>query len=220
MKSLVIALPQPQDRRKPPFRVSVSYYIKRYGLITLLIAVLFAGMAVGAMCAGSADDELLDKLNTVFLTNVENRGEQSAAQTFINSFGMSFLFMAALFCLSLSPLGLAAVPALMLFRGFGYGISAGYLCVTYGLKGLVYYVFVMLPGAFVSSLALVYAAQYCFDFSREIAVSIFSRSTENRNLRGRLAVLALNCSYMILMTVFASLLDAGLYYLIGGLFSF
>ncbi len=219
MKSLVIALPQPAEGKRSPLKQSISCFVRRYGLITLLIAVLFAGMIAGAVCAGSADDELLDKLSTVFLTNVENRGEQTAAKTFINSFGMSFLFMAVLFCLSLSPLGLMAVPALILFRGLGYGISSGYLCVTYGLKGLVYYAFVMLPGAFVSSLALVYAAQYCFDYSKELAVSIFGIA-ENRNLRGKLAALVLNCSYTLLMTVFASLLDAGLYFLIGGLFSF
>lgn len=226
MKSLVVSVPQPkfvyaQTSPYSSFRSNITYFIKRYGLITFFIIMLFAGMITGAVRAGSADESLLDGLDILFSSNIAVRGEQTLAKTFINSFGTSFMFLALFFCLSLSPLGVIAIPLIMFFRGFGYGISSGFLCITYGLKGLVYYIFVMLLGAFISSLALIYASQYCFDFSKSMIVLIFSREgLTSSSLKGKLGTLFLNCSYMIILIIFASLLDTGLYYLIGGLFSF
>lgn len=225
MKCLVVSVPQSgivcHQRNYPKFKSNFTYFFKRYGLISFFIAVLFAGMIFGAVKAGVADSSLLDKLNSLFSGNLSVREEQTLARTFINSFGTSFMFLAVCFCLSLSPFGIIAVPMVLFFRGFGYGISSGFLCITYGFKGLVYYIFVMLVGAFISSLALVYASQYCFDFSKTLLFSIFGRQySEADGLRARLASLVLNCSYMIILIIFASLIDTGLYYVVGGLFSF
>lgn len=225
MKCLVVSVPQSgivyRQRNSSNFKSNLIYFFKRYGLVAFFIAVLFAGMIIGAVQAGSADESLLDKLNTLFSGNISVREEQTLARTFINSFGTSFMFLALCFCLSLSPFGIVAVPMIMFFRGFGYGISSGFLCITYGFKGLIYYIFVMLIGAFISSLALVYASQYCFDFSKTLLFSIFGRQYGiGDGLRARLAALVLNCGYMIILIIFASLIDTGLYYLVGGLFSF
>lgn len=226
MKSIVLSVPQPKfvcsQTSYSPFKSNITYFLKRYGLVTFFIIALFSGMIMGAVCAGTADESLLDKLDILFSNNISVRGEQTLAKTFINSFGTSFMFLALFFCLSLSPLGVAAIPLIMFFRGFGYGISSGFLCITYGFKGLIYYIFVMLLGAFISSLSLVYAAQYCFDFSKSMIISIFGRDTASAtgNLKSKLGALLLNCSYMIILIIFAALLDTVLYYLIGGLFSF
>lgn len=225
MKSLVVTVPQSVIicNRKPysVFKTNIKYYVKRYGLVTFFIAVLFSGMIFGAVQAGTADDTLLDKLNILFSGNISVRGDQTLARTFINSFGTSFMFLALFFCLSLSPLGILAIPLIIFFRGFGYGMSSGFLCITYGFKGLVYYISVMLLGAFISSLALVYASQYCFDFSRSLILSVFCKQGDaSVNMREKLVSLLMNCCYMMILIIFASLIDTGLYYLIGGLFTF
>lgn len=226
MKSLVVAIPQTSPycstvTHHSSLKSNVMYFFKRYGLISFFIAALFAGMIYGAVRASSADEDLIDKLDVIFSTNVAARVEQSLAETFTSSFGTSFLFLVLLFCLSLSPFGVAAVPLLMFFRGFGYGISSGFLCVTYGFKGLVYYICVMLLGAFFSSLALVYAAQFCFDFAKSLIITIFGKyPQENGFLKNKLISLAFNCGYMVILIIFASLVDTVLYFLIGGLFSF
>lgn len=225
MKSIVVAVPQSKffctPRVYSPMKSKITYFIRRYGSVAFFIAVLFAGMIFGAVKAGSASDELMSRLDVLFSGSITLENGETPARTFINSFGTSFMFLALLFCLSLSPLGIVGIPLVMFFRGFGYGISSGYLCITYGFKGLIYYIFVLLVGAFVSSLALVYSSQYCIDFSMSVFCSIIGRHIPGgMTLRAKLGILLLNCAYTIILTICASLLDTGLYYLIGGLFSF
>lgn len=225
MKSIIVAVPQPKFvyDAKPysPLRSNLKAYFKRYGMITFFIVVLFAGMIFGEVKAGTASDDILSKINSLFSGSLISDSTASPAATFINSFSASFAFVLTLYCLSLSPLGIVLIPGVMFFRGFEYGVSSGFLCITYGLKGLAYYILVMLLGAFISSLALVYVAQYCIDFSLSVLFSIFGKpTTDGQPLKVKIGELTLNCAYMIILIVFASLLDTGLYYLIGGLFSF
>lgn len=225
MKSIVVAVPQSKFSCTPrvysPLKSKINYFFVRYGSVIFFISVLFAGMIFGAVKAGSANEDLLSKLDIIFSGSITLDGGETPAKTFIDSFGTSFMFLALLFCLSLSPLGIAGIPLAMFFRGFGYGISSGYLCITYGFKGLIYYIFVLLVGAFISSLALVYASQYCLNFSVSILYSIVGRHIpDGMTLRAKLGVLLLNCAYTIILIICASLVDTGLYYLIGGLFSF
>lgn len=225
MKSIIIAVPQPNFAydAKPysPFRSNLKNYFRRYGMITFFIVVLFAGMIFGAVKAGTASDDILSRIDGFFSESFISDNTAVPASTFVNSFSISFTFVAVLYCLALSPLGVVLIPGVMFFRGFEYGMSSGFLCVTYGLKGLVYYISVMLLGAFISSLALVYVSQYCIDFSLSVMFAIFGKqTTDGQPLKAKFGELTLNCAYMIVLIVFASLLDTGLYYLIGGLFSF
>lgn len=223
MRSLVVTIPSSPicgsaNRRYSPFKSGVGYFFRRYGLVAFFIAVLFSGMIFGAVKAGTADEAFIEKLEIVFSSNISVREEQTITGAFVNSFGTSFLFLLMCFCFSMSPFGILLVPAVMFFRGFGFGISSGFLCISYGFKGLVYYILVMLVGAFLSSMALVYVSQYCFDFSKEILLSITGR--EGILLKRKLVELVFNCGYMVILIIFASLVDAGLYFLVGGLFSF
>lgn len=225
MKGIVVSVPQAKFIYRPSkfstLKSNIVYFFKRYGMVSFFIVVLFAGMIFGAVKAGSANEDLLNKIDILFSGSISVRGDQTPARTFINSFGTSFMFLALFYCFSMSPLGIIAIPLIMFFRGFGYGISSGFLCLTYGLKGLIYYILVMLIGAFISSLALVYASQYCIDFSASMLFSILGKSTlDGKGLKQKVCTLTLNCSYMIILIIFASLVDTGLYYLIGGLFSF
>ncbi len=225
MKSIIVAVPQPKFAydAKPysPFKSNIKAFFRRYGMITFFIVVLFSGMIFGAVKAGAASDDILSRIDSLFSGSIISGNTATPAQTFVNSFSVSFAFAAALYCLALSPLGIVLIPGVVFFRGFEYGMSSGFLCVTYGLKGLIYYITVMLLGAFISSLALVYVSQYSIDFSFSMLFSVFGKpTTDGRSLKAKIGELTLNCAYMIILIVFASLLDTALYYLIGGLFSF
>ncbi len=225
MKSMIVTVPQPKkhDRysRYSPVRANLRCYFQRYGMLTLLIVILFSGMIFGAVKAGMASDEALNRIDELFSGFLNLKSNQTPAKTFMNSFTVSFVFMIVMYCSSLSPLGIFFIPAILFFRGFEYGISSGFLCVSYGLKGLAYYITVILLGAFVSSLALMYSAQYCIDFSVSMLFSMFGKGTSDGvGLKPKLGEMTLNCAYMILIIIFSSLLDTGLYYLLGRLYSF
>ncbi len=225
MKSIVLAVPQPKfshaPKRYSPFKSNVKLFFKRYGIIAFFITLLFAGMIFGSIKAGTASSGSLEKFASFFSDTLNFGKNQTPMKTFVNSFTVSFVFAAVLFVLSMSPLGVIFIPVIMTIRGFEYGITSGYLCITYGLKGLAYYITVILLGAFISSLALVYVSQYCIDFSLSLMFSILGkRTTDGVTLKDKLSEMTLNYAYMIILIVFASLVDTGLYYLAGGLFLF
>ena len=140
-------------------------------------------------------------------------------EVFADSFVLSMVFTLLLICSAVSVLGVTAVPLIMFVRGILYGAVSGYLCIVFGLKGLAYYIAVLLPGGFISALALVYCSQYCMDFSVSVIMSVFGKDSSVM-LKQRLKELIMNCAYMNIILIFASLTDTILYYLVGGLFSF
>ena len=224
MKSIVLAV-SPSER-KQRFRVrrialSLSYYIKKYGLISFFVFLLLAGIVSGASYCGAHDNALTDKVIKYIMDRNLMRDDPSVIGVFADSFTISFVFAAVCVLMSLSPFGVITIPTVIFARGFYCGVISGYLCVTYGIKGLWYYICVVLIGAFLSSLALVYISQYCMNFSASIVKEIFHKSQYKYvALRDKLFEVILNTSFMIILIGFASLADTVLFFLVGGMFKF
>ena len=130
-------------------------FMKRYGAIILFVSVYAAGLLLGSMSARRADSDLLGGLNFLFTTNLSARMNQPAFSTFATSFASDCLFLLCVFLCGLSPWGMALTIFAPAFKGFGVGLSAGYLFITYGLKGVGFYLLVILAGTFIFSFALV-----------------------------------------------------------------
>lgn len=224
MKSIVLAVEPHEKSEVSRFRkitILLSYYLKRYGLISFFIFLLLSGMVMGASYSGANHNELTDKVIKFIMEHILVRDDSSVIGVFADSFTLSFVFAAAMVIMSLSPFGIITIPVIILARGFYCGLISGYLCVTYGLKGLGYYICVVLIGTFLSSLALVYISQCCLDFSASIFKEIFHRSQYKYvSLRDKLGVVMVNTSFMIVLIGFASLTDTVLFFFIGGLFKF
>ena len=63
------------------------------------------------------------------------------------------------------------MPFFLLFRGYGLGLTAGFLCaVLYQWQGALFHLLVILPGAFCSSLALILAGREALRASRRLLV--------------------------------------------------
>lgn len=228
MKSIVLAV-RPAEQcvhlKRNRLRRTVllmRYFLKKYGMAAFFITILLSGMVVGASCAGIKHGEYLSKAVKAVTEHIIVQQNTTAIGVFADSFTVSFVFAAAMILMSMSPFGMVTIPIVMLARGVCCGIVSGYLCVTYGLKGLVYYICVMLIGTFISSLALVYVSQYCMDFSFSVFRGIFYKNNiyGNETLRNKLGIMILNTSYMLILIGFASLADTVLFFLLGGLFSF
>lgn len=225
MKSMIVSVSQQntEDEYKPysPMLSSFKCFLQRYGMISMLIVILFLGLIMGAVRIGMTGSNALSRINDIIFKFLNLNSSQTPAASFVRSFSFSFAFIGLLYFVSISPTGLFFIPAVLFFRGFGYGLISGILCVSFGLKGLAYYITVILPGAFLSSMALLYLAQYCMDFSVSVLFLIFGRGTENNiGLRPKLGEMTLNCTYMIIVTVFASLIDTALFHLVGVLYQF
>ena len=138
-------------------------------ILVLFSISLICGMIFGAIFARNAGMEALDKLDFLFYSNFKTRAVQSVASVFAASFASSFIFIFICFLCGLSMWGMFIIPAVLFFRGFGLGLTSGYLYAAYGFKGILFNLSIILPGAFVCCLAILLAAREGSCFSRRIA---------------------------------------------------
>ena len=68
-----------------------------------------------------------------------------------------------------SMCGFLFVPAILFFRGYGVGLTAGFLCYTYHWMGALFHLLVLLPGVSFICLALLFSSREAFRASRSLA---------------------------------------------------
>lgn len=176
MKGVVLSLPARGRRRHVKGDFSFYVFLKR-NLTTILFTLVFAaGFVWGAMVSLKADEGFLGKMDFLFTTNLDSRLSMGALSSFAAHFASNFIFFAACALCGLSPWGVGVLPFVLAFKGFGTGLSAVYLISTYGLKGIGFYIVVVLPGAFICSMALIFMCSECSRTSVKLARYVFSDS--------------------------------------------
>ncbi len=164
--------------------------------MVLLALILLAGVVLGAIYARAAGFQALDRLDFIFAGNFKARRTEPYLSIFTASFASSFIFILTCFLCGLSMWGIIFVPAVILFRGFGMGLTSGYLYAAYGWKGILYNFSVILPGAFFCCLAILMASLEAMRFSRLLASGCRDISVRNsfRDYAGRFgAILLVAC---------------------------
>lgn len=206
MKGVVLSLPV-KSRRKTVDSKSLFNGARR-NLFLILNALFFtAGIIWGAVVELKADEAFLFNMDFLFTTNLDSRLGVSLLSSFMAHFASNFIFIcAALFC-GLSPLGVGLIPFVSAFKGFGTGLSAAYLMSTFGLKGLGFYIVVVLPGAFVFSLVLLYMGNESMRISLKIAKVFFSQKEEILPLSKFVRRYLFRCTYFLLMSAVGALID-------------
>ena len=108
----------------------------------------------------------------------------------------------------------------VLFKGFGTGITAGYLFIANSLAGVGFYLLVLLPGTFLFCIALVLFSTSAFEFSKELFFATVGKNLPKHPLRRGFANLSSRLLSALIMTFCASLLDTALWTLFAGSFNF
>ncbi|HEX3017766.1 MAG TPA: stage II sporulation protein M [Caproicibacter sp.] len=181
----------------------------------LLSLILLAGMILGSIYARNAGFSALNRLDFLFAGNFKARLSQPFLMVFTASFASSFIFIFACFLCGLSMWGAFFIPIIIAFRGFGLGLTSGYLYSAYSWKGILYNLGVILPGAFVCCFAILLASLEGVRYSRMLAArspgSVSGITLKSYILRFG-AILGLACAAAIIDTLLSALL--------GGCFSF
>ncbi len=149
-------------------------FVKNNLSMCILFVFLMLGIVTGSVVSKNADAETIAGLDVLFNGNLSLRTGQSIIENFVASFTSYFIFILMSFLLGLSLWGSAVIPFVVMLRGFGTGLSGGYLCARYGILGFSFNAFVLLPGVFVSSIALVFASREAINFSMGM-ISKFSK---------------------------------------------
>ncbi|MDU7337202.1 MAG: stage II sporulation protein M [Clostridium sp.] len=159
---------------EPRFRVfdlhSMLEVVLENPLVTVLAFLLLVGTIFGALFARGADDTILQKLDLLFVSDVKARAVQSSGSAFVASLSSSFFFVMISFLFGMSLWGVFVLPFIPLFRGFGFGLASGYLYAAYGFQGVLFNAVVVLPGAFLSMVAILLAAKEGMLFSKSTLI--------------------------------------------------
>ena len=159
------------------YRGGILQIFRQQFLLVFLGLFLIAGLILGVIFIRNADYSLLKTLDFVFFSNVKARSALPVLSIFVASLASSFLFLLFCFLCGLSIWGAYCVPLAPLFRGFGMGITAGYLYAAYGFQGFLFHLAVILPGAFISLIAILIASRESMLFSKKIHLG---RKTEEQ----------------------------------------
>ena len=159
------------------YRGGILQIFRQQFLLVFLGLFLIAGLILGVIFIRNADYSLLKTLDFVFFSNVKARSALPVLSIFVASLASSFLFLLFCFLCGLSIWGAYCVPLAPLFRGFGMGITAGYLYAAYGFQGFLFHLAVILPGAFICLIAILIASRESMLFSKKIHLG---RKTEGQ----------------------------------------
>lgn len=236
MKGIVFTVSK-NRQYKNPFKaikeIDYKAYFHQYGLASFFVITVFIGVFLGAFKAKGADSDLALGLDFLFTTNLQSRLSQSIFETFCACFFSDFLFLFAVFLCGLAPWGMAVIPMITTFKGFGVGLCAGYLYSAYGLKGIGFYMLVLLLGIFIFTVALIVQSQNSFKLSKRIFKELFffkrnnttqiiipNYKTVEKTIGEDIRLYLLYSGYMLIMSACAAFADTVLWCFFAPIFNF
>lgn len=223
MKGVVFSLKKSDFAGRNRRKITVSdlrYFFKRYGVMVMCVTLLFAGLIFGSAYAQNSTSSLLDSLDFLFTTNLDVRLSQNAAETFCACFASDFIFLFVVFLLGLAPWGIPMLLFVLFFKGFGTGLTAGYLYMAHSLKGVGFYLIVLLPGTFLFCMALSLFSTSAFYISKRMFFYTIGHNVPAQPLRKGVINFCSRSMSSLIMTFFSALLDVVLWTLFAGVFNF
>ena len=168
-KKKMIRLPEVKRRA---FSLKESFV--KYGFQTVFLILFLLGLAVGAAGSRGADGDLSQKLDFLFVTNIEARLKMTAFDIFLSCFVSYFLFVFALFLCAISVWGFSIIPFSAIVKGFSVGLSSAVVFSLYKTSGVGFYILVILPGTVLFLLAMIWYAKIAFRLSSQyMRLSLF-----------------------------------------------
>ena len=120
---------------KSPQAARKGLLVRSHVPLYLFALCFLAGMVLGVVMSLRTGEETLQRFDFLFHTSAAIRLEEPVSSIFAASFASSFLFLLVCFLCGLSVWGFLFVPAVVFFRGYGVGLTAGFLCAAYQWKG-------------------------------------------------------------------------------------
>lgn len=224
MKGFVLTFRNKQKAIRLPAMKQRSYdlkeLIKSYGIQSAFIAAFLIGLIVGAATGRGVRQEVFEKLDLLFITNIDARMEMGVFDIFISCFVSYFLFIFCVFLSALSVWGFTTVPLLSAVKGFTVGMSSAFIFSQYQLSGIGFYILVILPGTVLFLFTLIRYATQGFRMSlRFLRLSMFG-SEKEPELRIQLKLFIKHTMFALLSVGACAVTDMILWILFANKFQF
>ncbi len=167
----------------------------------IAVAVFASGMILGA---GFWNKHISsDFFIKIFDYFVNVRSHNTFNDLFISTLIFNFLFLLCIVVTGLSSVGCFFMPIIPFFRGFGYGILAGYLFCEYMMTGIGYYLMTVFPAAVIINAVFILACiNSCFSSADIMSVLMLKKQPEESHIRNYLRLSLVYVLLIFICTIF------------------
>lgn len=164
-------------------RFNFSNWLAEQQVLILLVILFAAGVISGSLYVANEKGMFLTEILKLFKECYIVRTESSFLQLFFRSLQSELLFFIPAFLFGTCALGAPAIFCISFLRGLGLGILTSVIYQNYGLTGLGYNVFILIPGAVLGSAALIFACKEGYYMSLDMFGKLFQnrRSGKRKN---------------------------------------
>lgn len=204
------------------FKMSANHwvkYIKTQWQLLLISSFFISGLVSGTLTAVGYIQSGDEALGIIVSGFVSSRTGQAFGEIFLSSIISSLPFIVAAFLCGVCAVGIPFIPIIAISRGIGLGISLGYFYVCYGINGILYCLLMIIPGAVISSTALLLACKQSLEYSYLLFCHVFM--THKRQDKAiDIRIYSMRYAVFAVMIILSAILDAGFASLFSGFFVF
>ncbi len=196
---------------------AIRRVFRRNKIMSVLLVSFLVAMLYGSVLISQADESLKNKL--VFLTQeyLSIRGEQSVLSTFLTSISTLSIYLVSGFLLGFFAFGQPCCIFIILFRGFGLGLSMGQIYLDYQAQGVVYCLVLIVPAAVLFTLILTAALKDSIQLSNLFLAVLFPRFGNLAAQESLLKVYTIRYLVYFLLTFLIAALESGMNFLFSGI---
>ena len=196
---------------------AIRRVFRRNKIMSVLLVSFLVAMLYGSVLISQADESLKNKL--VFLTQeyLSIRGEQSVLSTFLTSISTLSIYLVSGFLLGFFAFGQPCCIFIILFRGFGLGLSMGQIYLDYQAQGVVDCLVLIVPAAVLFTLILTAALKDSIQLSNLFLAVLFPRFGNLAAQESLLKVYTIRYLVYFLLTFLIAALESGMNFLFSGI---
>ena len=195
-------------RLRSDFFKPVIRFVRKNPVTSAFCLVFLAGCILGTVLS-SVGIFAEGYLDDTFSSFIESRRLSAFPGLFSSVFAPSLIFLIIAFLCGFFVFGSAVAPALIFVRGIGFGFCSGRIITSYGINGTLFWLFVVLPGLFLSSAALIVLSKASFDVSLEL---LYQLKVDPPQMRFRARLRSFFKCFLLtaVVTIFSSTLESAL----------
>lgn len=200
------------SRSKSNYKVYNGKKLKEFfqnSRILVLTVLFIIGIILGALFI-KMNNDIYKELEKYVESYMYVKTGQGIWEIFCNSMLSNITFLASSLFLAFSLIGYPIIIWVPFLRGLGFGAVCGFLYLNYKLSGFGYSILTILPGATLSSFALISVCNFGCEYSK----NAFLKSVSGKGVfeKGETKILLVRHFVLSVICLFSSLFDAVLSY--------
>ncbi len=163
--------------KKKTFKKTSSLNFGAKSFILVIAGLFLFGFLAGCLLISFTSEANYSTISSLFELFTDNRYDQPVFVTVQTIFLSSFFYIFALFLMGLWAVGIPFIFMIIAARGISFGLSVGFVYMTYGVQGLLFNSVVYLPISLITIIALTLCAKPAVNMSLGLAKNIIYGST-------------------------------------------